>query len=137
MTEYLIDTNHLSVLVTDGHPLLNRIHRQIYLGDTFSITTVSLTEILFGLEMTKRAIKNLARWNEIEVIFRFYDIRRVDAQLSAKLQAELRKTGKQLHTVDALIAAITLRYDLTLLTTDSDFKPIPGLRTENWIAVIE
>jgi predicted nucleic acid-binding protein len=39
-----------------------------------------------------------------------------------------------LETVDSLIAVIALRNDLTLLTTDGDFKPIPQLKRENWLA---
>ncbi len=35
--------------------------------------------------------------------------------------------------VDALIAAIAIRYDLTLLTEDKDFRPITQLKRENWL----
>ena len=38
-----------------------------------------------------------------------------------------RRQGWQLATIDALIAAIALRYNLILLTTDQDFRAIPGL----------
>ena len=34
---------------------------------------------------------------------------------------------------DALIAAVALRRDLTLLTTDGDFAAVPGLLCENWL----
>lgn len=33
----------------------------------------------------------------------------------------------------SLIAAVALRYDLTLLTTDKDFSAIPQLKQENWL----
>ena len=39
----------------------------------------------------------------------------------------------QLETVDALITAVALRYDLTLLTTDRDFNAVPQLKQENWL----
>ena len=32
-----------------------------------------------------------------------------------------------------MLAAIALRYGLTLLTTDSDFAAVPGLPQENWL----
>ena len=38
-----------------------------------------------------------------------------------------------MKTIDALIAAIALRYDLTLLTTDGDFYAVPDLKHENWL----
>jgi len=56
-----------------------------------------------------------------------------DALDAAALQVALRRQGRQLATVDALIATVTLRYDLTLLTTDGDFVAVPTLRVENWL----
>jgi predicted nucleic acid-binding protein len=40
-----------------------------------------------------------------------------------------------LETVDVLVAFIALRYALTLLTTDGDFRVVPGLPHENWLSV--
>lgn len=36
--------------------------------------------------------------------------------------------------VDALIAVVALRYNLTLLTSDQDFTAIASLPQENWLA---
>ena len=41
--------------------------------------------------------------------------------------------GRQLAMVNALIATVALRYDLTLLTTDNDFAPVSGLRVATWL----
>ena len=41
--------------------------------------------------------------------------------------------GWQLNTIDAFIAALTLRYDLTLLTSDGDFNAVPELKHANWL----
>lgn len=57
-----------------------------------------------------------------------------DAERAANLQTSLRRRGRQLETVDALIAAVALRYDLTLLTADNDFSAISQLKRENWLA---
>ena len=56
-----------------------------------------------------------------------------DAESAADLQLALRRRGRQLETVDALIAAVALRNGLTLLTTDMDFQAVPGLLQENWL----
>ena len=56
-----------------------------------------------------------------------------DALEAAALQVALRRQGRQLATVDALIATVALRYDLTLLTIDGDFMPVPTLRVESWL----
>jgi predicted nucleic acid-binding protein len=49
------------------------------------------------------------------------------------LQLSLRRRGRQLETVDALIATIAFHYDLTLLTSDNDFQAVSELKLENWL----
>ena len=66
----------------------------------------------------------------IAAILAVYEL---DAEFAAELQVALRGNGWQLATVDALIAAVALRYDLILLTTDRDFRTIPTLRREDWL----
>jgi tRNA(fMet)-specific endonuclease VapC len=133
MTDYLVDTNHLSVLVTKDHPLRLLFVQRMKLDDTFAIAVPALAEMLFGIHMTPRSKQNLAEWTQLSVTFLYLDTIRQDAERAATLQAELRRHGWQLGTVDALIAATALRYDLTLLTSDKDFSRIPGLRLENWV----
>jgi predicted nucleic acid-binding protein/antitoxin component of MazEF toxin-antitoxin module len=71
-------------------------------------------------------------WAEFEAELKALD--RADAAQAARLQVDLRRRGWQLGTVDALIATVALRYDLTLLTTDQDFSAIDGLKQENWMS---
>lgn len=133
MADYLVDTNHLSVLVTQEHPLRANFVRQMKFGESFAIAAPALAEMLFGLHMTPRAKQNIAEWMRLSIIFTYHNIERVDAELAANLQAELRRHGWQLGTVDALLAAVALRYHLTLLATDRDFQRVPGLNVQNWL----
>lgn len=132
MTQYLLDTNHLSTMVTEQHPIRLRIQRQLRFGDTFAIAAPTLTEMLYGIQMIPRARQNMADWQKLSVMFDYYAIERTDAEQAAMLQVSLRQRGWQLTTVDALITAIALRYNLTLLTVDQDFEEIPGLLRANW-----
>jgi predicted nucleic acid-binding protein len=133
MATYLLDTNHLSPLVTIDHPLRVKVLRQNQLGDHFAVAAPSLTELLFGIQTVPRAQQNLLEWHRLRPIFLFHQIEPVDAELAATLQLGLRKRGRQLQTVDALIASVVLRYDLILLTTDQDFQAVAGLPQENWV----
>lgn len=47
---------------------------------------------------------------------------RADHTVAAELFTECRRSGVQLATVDALIAAMCVRRDLPLLSTDEDFS---------------
>jgi tRNA(fMet)-specific endonuclease VapC len=134
MAEYLLDTNHISPLVTLEHPLRQRILQSLQAGHSFAITVPALTETLYGLGLLPRAKKNLAEWTRLRPDFTCYIPDEADAERAAKLQISLRKQGWQLETVDALIAAVALRYNLILLTTDKDFRAVPQLKQENWLA---
>lgn len=133
MASYLLDTNHLSPLVTLGHPLRDKVVRQLRQGDHFGLALPCLTELLYGIAVVPRSRQNLEEWHRLETAFFVYDIHRQDAEKAAALRVQLRRQGWQLETVDALIAAVALRYDLVLLTTDRDFQAIPGLPQENWL----
>ena len=134
MSDYLLDTNHLSTMVTGKHPVRLRIQHQLRFGDTFAIATPTLTEMLYGIQMIPRARRNLADWQQLSVMFNYYAIDRSDAEQAATLQVTLRHQGWQLATVDALMATIAIRYDLLLLTTDHDFNQVTGLPCENWFS---
>ena len=71
-------------------------------------------------------------WQKYQNLFVYYDIDRDNAERSASLRIELRRRGRQLTAIDAMIAVIALRYGLILVTTDQDFVSIPGLHLENW-----
>ncbi len=133
MTDYLLDTNHLSPLVTLNHPLRHQVLAALPVGHTFAITVPVLVEMLFGIGLLPRAEKNQAEWQRLRPDFECYIPDEADAKRAASLQIQLRRQGWQLATVDALIAAVALRYDLTLLTRDRDFEAIAALKQENWL----
>ena len=133
MANYLLDSNHMSPLVTLTHPLREKIIRRLQAGDVFGIAVPVLTETIFGFSVLPRAKKNIKEWKKLEPSFTYYNIQKVDAEKAAELRLMLRRRGWQLEAVDAMIAAVALRYDLILLTRDKDFNAIPGLRRENWL----
>lgn len=134
MTNYLLDTNHLSPLVTPGHSLRQRVMIQLEQSDTFAFTIPSLAELIYGIGIIRRAKQNLTEWQRLRPYFVCYIPDEEDAEKAAQLQINLRRRGWQLDTVDAFIAIMALRYHLTLLTTDKDFAAIPNLPQENWLA---
>lgn len=133
MANYLLDTNHAAALVTLSHPLRQRVLKSMNAGETFSIAIPVLTETLFGIGLLPRASQNLGEWARLRPSLPCYSLDENDAENAAALQRALRQQGWQLETVDALIAIVALRYDLTLLTSDKDFSCIPSLQIENWL----
>jgi len=134
MADYLLDTNHLSPLVTLSHPLRQRVLAALQAEhNTFAITVPVLVEMLFGIGMLLRAEQNQDEWQRLRPNFECYIPDEADAKQAADLQIQLRRQGWQLATVDALIAAVALRHNLTLLTRDKDFMAISLLKQENWL----
>lgn len=133
MAAYLLDTNHASPLVTRGHPLAARVRDRATAGDTFAICVPVLTETLFGISLLPRAAQNRAEWARLQSTIPCYLLDEADGASAATLQLALRRQGRQLATVDALIATVALRHALILLTTDRDFQAVPNLAQENWL----
>lgn len=133
MVQYLLDTNHASPLVTIGHPLRSIILASLNKGDTFGLCVPVIVETKFGIGVLPRARENLEEWQQLRTRLPVYASDAIDAEMAVDLQLALRKSGWQLASFDALIAAIALRHDLTLLTSDRDFQAVEGLRIENWL----
>ncbi len=133
MARYLLDTNHASPLVTLDHPLRQQVLAAIEASHTFALPAVVITELLFGYGLLPRAAQNMQEWGRLRTSFDVIAVEERDALDAAAIRVRLRQQGRQLNAVDALIAAIALRYDLILLTSDHDFDAIPGLQHENWL----
>ncbi len=130
---YLLDTNHLSPLVTPTHPLRSRIRMAMDGGDEFYFALPSLTEVVAGFSILPRATQNRREWALVRPTLGLVGLDEQDALDAADLHVSLRRQGVQLAIVDALIATVALRYGLTLLTTDGDFQSVPGLVIGNWV----
>lgn len=133
MSDFLLDTNHLSPMVTLDHPLRRRVLSSLDAGNTFAVSVPVVTEMVYGISVLPQANRNRAEWLRLKPRFACYIPDEADAETAAELQIMLRKRGWQLAVIDALIATVALRYDLTLLTTDGDFAAVPSLRIQNWL----
>ncbi len=133
MNAYLLDTNHVSPLVTLHHPLRQRVLTALEAGDSFAINVLILAETLYGISIVPRSKQNRVVWTQLQSQFSCYLFDVNDVVSAVELQVSLRKKGRQLATIDALIAVTALRYDLILLTSDGDFEVVPDLRLECWL----
>ena len=87
-------------------------------GSEVVVTTgLVLQELLQGFTGPKAATDIVARFSALALIQPDRD----DHIAAAGLRNKCRRAGVQLGTVDALIAQLCIRNDLTLLTCDQDF----------------
>jgi predicted nucleic acid-binding protein len=142
MSGYLIDTNVLSEYNRAGGPdagvkrWLETMERQ-----SQYVSVITLAEIQKGIELLAEGKRRaqLEQWlrQDLEAWFsgRILSVDRQVAGRWASLVAQGTRAGRHLPTVDSLIAATALAYDLTIVTQNTrDFEGIGVTIINPWNA---
>lgn len=128
MVDYLLDTNAVVALL-NNEPA---IETALTPPNTGLIPIIAVGELLFGAEKSARVEANVKR------TMSYIDQRTVlgcdieTATWYGKVAQRLRAKGRPIPQNDMWIAAITLRYDLTLMTKDEHFSEVEGLKVQGW-----
>jgi predicted nucleic acid-binding protein len=96
--------------------------RAIEAGELIFTTGLVLQELLQGFAGPKAREQILDRFAAIPLIVPD----RTDHVEAAELRNRCRRAGIQAGTIDALLAQLCLRHDLTMLSADEDFRHIAG-----------
>jgi predicted nucleic acid-binding protein len=91
-------------------------------GETVLTTGLVLQELLQGFAGPKARDQILDRFSAVPLLIPDRD----DYVRAAELRNRCRRSGVQIGTIDALLAQLCIRHDLTMLTSDNDFKHIAG-----------
>lgn len=120
----LVDTSVWSLaLRRDAPPDLPEVRAlatALQAGDLVLTTGLILQEVLQGFLGPKSREAILGRFGALPLLVPD----RHDHIEAAGLRNQCRRQGLQVGTIDALLAALCLRHDLTLLTTDADFRRV-------------
>ena len=96
---------------------LEELRRALVAGSVVS-TGLVLQELLQGFSKPKAHQQIVERFRSLPLIVPNRDDH-VDA---ADLRIKCRRRGVQVGTIDALLAQLCIRHELTMLTTDKDFQ---------------
>ncbi len=96
--------------------------RAIESGETLLTTGLVLQELLQGFAGPKARAQILDRFSAVPLLVPDRD----DHIAAAALRNVCRRAGVQVGTIDALLAQLCIGHDLTMLSTDEDFKRIAG-----------
>lgn len=94
------------------------------------VPTVVLGELFYGFTHGKFRSENLAGMKEF-LALPSVDVISIDYETAEEygmIAADLRSRGTPLPTNDVWIAALAIRFHLQLVTRDSHFEKIPGLK---------
>jgi predicted nucleic acid-binding protein len=92
--------------------------RAIEAGEELVTTGLVLQELLQGFSGPRNRAQILDRFAALPLLVPD----RRDHVDAAELRNKCRRSGIQIGTIDALLAQLCLRHDLTMLTTDNDFR---------------
>ena len=130
---YIIDTNIITAIMKNNEKVKRRVQEAILTGDDVFINGISYYEIKRGL-LAKDARKQLLFFDKL---CKEYGLILLDNQSifdrAAEIYAELQRKGELIEDADILIASIADTRNFTLVSDDSDFDKIQGLRVENWL----
>jgi predicted nucleic acid-binding protein len=89
-------------------------------GETILTTGLVVQELLQGFEGPRARDQLLDRFSDLPLLIPD----RQDHVRAADLRNRCRRAGIQIGTIDALLAQLCVRHDLTMLTCDRDFVQI-------------
>jgi len=107
-------------------PEVDRLRVAFEDGETVVTTGLILQELLQGISGPRMRESLEQRFAVLPFIFPD----REDHVRAADFHSSARRKGIQIGTVDALLAALCVRHELTMLSTDADFthlKRVTGL----------
>jgi predicted nucleic acid-binding protein len=119
-----VDTSVWSLALRRDAPLASRpvceLVRALEAGETILTTGLVLQELLQGFSGPKNGELIIDRFAPLPLLVPD----RQDHIEAAELRNHCRRRGVQVGTIDALLAQLCIRHDLTMLTTDKDFRSV-------------
>ncbi len=131
----MLDTNVcIDVIRTRSVSLVQRIRARDV--DDIAISTITLSELQHGVSKSENPEQNTVALLEFLVPFTVLSYEDTAARAYGEIRAHLEKHGTPIGPMDMLIAAHARSRGLILVTNNEDeFRRVPGLSVENWIAL--
>jgi tRNA(fMet)-specific endonuclease VapC len=129
---YLLDTNICIFLIKKKNQQLIEKLKKNYNKGIF-ISTLTLAELEFGVENSDHKEKNRISLIEFLTIFEILNFEQKDTQAFGRIKSDLRKSGKMIGAMDALLAAQSISRNLIFVTNNTkEFERIKNLSIEDW-----
>lgn len=117
-----VDTSVWSLAFRRDHPPasveVQALQDATAAGQSILTTGIVLQELLQGFSGSRARRALVERFAALPLLVPD----RGDHVLAAELRNRCRRAGVQVGSIDALLAQLCLRHNLTLLTTDADFR---------------
>ena len=132
---YLLDTNIISYWMRGDKRVIDRIKK--HSPSDLSLSTVTLSEILYGIEISpmKKKERRL-KIEQISSLLGLYSFDEAAVGKYAVIRAQLEREGIVISERDTQIASIAMANKLTVVTHNvKEFVRIGKLKVEDWATV--
>lgn len=134
MLKFMLDTN-IVIYVIKRRPMevLGRFNDN---AGRMAISAITLAELVHGAEKSSKVEQNLAVVEEFASLIEVLPYGSKAAGHYGAIRSALEKSGRTIGVNDLHIAAHARSEGLILVSNNlSEFERVPGLLTENWVAV--
>lgn len=129
---FLLDTNIVSAHLKGDGRIFNRF---IQHAGGLAVSVICTAELYTWVERGRGKVADRTVLDNALSEMSILPIDQTVARKFGEINAMLLNQGRPLPGLDLLIGCSALVYDLTLVTHNTqDFKDIPGLRVEDWLA---
>ena len=135
MATYLLDTTTFSLFIKENPRVRSRLG-SLAVTDRIVICSIVLGEVLYGIELMPPGRKRRELERKVGGLLARLQCESIPEEAGkryARIKREADQKGTRLDENDLWIAATALCIDATLVTNDSDFQRVSGLKLENWI----
>jgi len=130
---YVLDTNIITAILKGNERIKQIAQRLILEGKEIFINGISYYEIKRGL----LAVNATAQLRKFEILCKEFGLVLLDTRdifdIASEIYADLRQRGELIEDADILIASIARYRNFILVSDDTDFNRIKGLKVENWL----
>jgi predicted nucleic acid-binding protein len=124
----ILDTNAFSALA-EGDPELEPVLRK---AQNVFVPVIVLGEYRYGISQSRKRAE-YERWIEEHLLkFRVLDVDEQTTVPYSAIRAELKKAGTPIPSNDSWIAALSRQHSLAIVSRDTHFDLVPGIKRISW-----
>ena len=124
----ILDTNALSALI-DGDSAIAEVIRDF---ESLKLNSISLGEYRFGVLQSRHRTEYENQLSQLEADFEVLTVDVTTAAFYALVGHELKSLGRPIPYHDIWIAALARQHSLPVVSRDSHFDAVRGIRRLSW-----
>lgn len=130
--KYILDTNSIIYWIKGVGNFENKIN-QLCEENIITTTVITICEIYYGIEKSKKKEENIKNLQEIIEKIGFENIGEKTPEIYGKIKFNLQSKGVILDDFDLLVASICIEQNAILVTNNiKHFERVEKLKIENW-----